>query len=51
MRAQVEPDKLERLMEVLGREAQGSGCIYFTSEVLSEDSDRLEGVFSKEIKA
>jgi hypothetical protein len=30
MRAQVEPDKLQRLMEVLGREAQGSGCIYFT---------------------
>jgi hypothetical protein len=30
MRANVDAQKLERLMEVLGREAQGSGCIYFT---------------------
>jgi hypothetical protein len=30
MRANVDPQKLERLMQVLGREAQGSGCIYFT---------------------
>lgn len=30
MRANVDTQKLERLMQVLGREAQGSGCIYFT---------------------
>jgi hypothetical protein len=26
----VDSQKLERLMQILGREAQGSGCIYFT---------------------
>jgi hypothetical protein len=30
MRPNVDPQKIERLMQVLGREAQGSGCIYFT---------------------
>jgi hypothetical protein len=30
MRANVDPEQLERLMQFLGREAQGSGCIYFT---------------------
>ena len=30
MRANINTQKLERLMQVLGREAQGSGCIYFT---------------------
>jgi hypothetical protein len=30
MRPNVDPQKLERLMQVLGREAQGSGSIYFT---------------------
>jgi len=30
MRANVDTEKLERLMQFLGREAQGSGCIYFT---------------------
>jgi hypothetical protein len=30
MRVNVDPQKLEHLMQVLGREAQGSGCIYFT---------------------
>ncbi|MEA5574306.1 DUF6036 family nucleotidyltransferase [Calothrix sp. UHCC 0171] len=32
MRANIDIQKLERLMQVLGREAQGSGCIYFTGE-------------------
>ncbi|MGG6264955.1 DUF6036 family nucleotidyltransferase [Leptolyngbya sp. AN03gr2] len=30
MRPTVDPQKIERLMQVLGREAQGSGSIYFT---------------------
>lgn len=30
MRVNVDIQKLERLMEILGKEAQGSGCIYFT---------------------
>lgn len=30
MRTNIDTQKLERLMQVLGREAQGSGCIYFT---------------------
>jgi hypothetical protein len=30
MRPSADPQKIERLMQVLGREAQGSGCIYFT---------------------
>jgi hypothetical protein len=30
MRPNVDPQKLKRLMQVLGREAQGSGSIYFT---------------------
>ena len=30
MRSNVDPRKLEQLMRALGREAQGSGCIYFT---------------------
>jgi hypothetical protein len=30
MRANVDAQKLERLMQILGKEAQGSGCIYFT---------------------
>jgi hypothetical protein len=30
MRLSVDSQKLERLMQALGREAQGSGCIYFT---------------------
>jgi hypothetical protein len=29
MRPNVDPQKIERLMQVLGREAQSSGCIYF----------------------
>jgi hypothetical protein len=28
MRANVDAQKLERLMQILGKEAQGSGCIY-----------------------
>jgi hypothetical protein len=30
MRPNVDPQRLERLMQALGREARGSGCIYFT---------------------
>ena len=30
MRANVDAQKLERLMQMLGKEAQGSGCIYLT---------------------
>jgi hypothetical protein len=30
MRQTIDSQKIERLMQVLGREAQGSGCIYFT---------------------
>jgi len=30
MRPNVDSQKIERLMQALGREAQGSGCIYFT---------------------
>jgi len=30
MRPNVDSQKIERLMQVLGREARGSGCIYFT---------------------
>lgn len=30
MRSNVDPQKIEQLMNTLGREAQGSGCIYFT---------------------
>ncbi len=30
MRSTVDPEKIERLMQILGREARGSGCIYFT---------------------
>jgi hypothetical protein len=30
MRQNVDPQKIERLMLALGREAKGSGCIYFT---------------------
>ncbi len=30
MRAIVDQEKIKRLMQALGREAQGSGCIYFT---------------------
>jgi hypothetical protein len=30
MRQNVDPQKIERLMQALGREAKGSGCIYFT---------------------
>jgi hypothetical protein len=30
MRLSVDSQKLEQLMQALGREAQGSGCIYFT---------------------
>jgi hypothetical protein len=30
MRPNVDAQKIERLMQALGREAQGSGCIYFT---------------------
>jgi hypothetical protein len=30
MRSNVDPDKIEQLMRALGREARGSGCIYFT---------------------
>ncbi len=33
MRPNVDFQKIERLMQVLGREAQGSGCIYFTGGV------------------
>ncbi|MBF2015483.1 MAG: hypothetical protein IGS23_09850 [Rivularia sp. T60_A2020_040] len=30
MRSNVDPQKIEQLMKALGREASGSGCIYFT---------------------
>jgi hypothetical protein len=30
MRSNVDPQKIEKLMKALGREARGSGCIYFT---------------------
>ncbi len=30
MRQNVNPQKIEQLMQILGEEAQGSGCIYFT---------------------
>jgi hypothetical protein len=30
MRPSVDPQKIERLMEVLGKQAQSQGCIYFT---------------------
>lgn len=30
MRPNIDSQKIERLMQVLGREAQGSGCVYFT---------------------
>lgn len=30
MRSNVDPHKIEQLMKALGREARGSGCIYFT---------------------
>lgn len=30
MRSNVDPQKIEQLMNVLGREAQGSGSVYFT---------------------
>lgn len=30
MRPTVDSQKIERLMQVLGREARGSGCVYFT---------------------
>jgi hypothetical protein len=30
MRSNVDPQKIEQLMQVLGREARGSGSIYFT---------------------
>ena len=30
MRSNVDAKKIERLMQALGQEAQGSGCIYFT---------------------
>jgi hypothetical protein len=30
MRSNVDPQKIEQLMEVLGQQAQGHGCIYFT---------------------
>jgi len=30
MRSSVDPQKIEQLMESLGKEARGSGCIYFT---------------------
>ncbi len=33
MRSSVDPQKIEQLMEALGREARGSGCIYFTGGV------------------
>jgi hypothetical protein len=33
MRENVDAQKIERLMQVLGREAKGSGCIYFTGGV------------------
>lgn len=30
MRSNIDPKKIEQLMTTLGREARGSGCIYFT---------------------
>ena len=30
MRSNVDPEKIEKLMKALGREARSSGCIYFT---------------------
>ncbi len=34
MRSKVNPQKIEQLMKALGREARGSGCIYFTGGAL-----------------
>jgi hypothetical protein len=33
MRSSVDPQKIEQLMEALGRESRGPGCIYFTGGV------------------
>jgi hypothetical protein len=33
MRSNIDPQKIDRLMQALGRESQGSGCIYFTGGV------------------
>ena len=30
MRSNIDPEKIKQLMTILGREARGSGCIYFT---------------------
>jgi hypothetical protein len=30
MRSNIDPQKIAQLMKVLGREARGPGCIYFT---------------------
>ena len=30
MRSNIDPEKIEQLMEILGREARGSGSVYFT---------------------
>lgn len=30
MRSTIDPERIQRLMKILGREAQGSGCVYFT---------------------
>jgi hypothetical protein len=30
MRSNIDPQKIQQLMQALGREARGSGCIYFT---------------------
>ena len=35
MRPNVDTQKIERLMQALGRDAKGSGCIYFTGGALS----------------
>lgn len=30
MRSTIDPEKIEQLMNILGRESRGAGCIYFT---------------------
>ena len=45
MRSNVDPQKIKQLMKILGREAQGSGCTYFTggaSALLDADTLRIK---------
>lgn len=39
MRPIVDPQKIERLMQVLGREAKGAGSVYFTGGAVMNFSD------------